>query len=358
MMNRLTLFSLLTLVVIIAATVFVNLRAPQTEKEKPLFFPELAGKIETVSHISIKTFDETINLSRTNETWGIDEFDAYPALPDKVKSTVLGAADLRLNAPKTALERLYPRLGVEGPIADESTSTLLTLKDANMNSIVEVIVGKPRRSSAAQSTPGLYVRLPEDEQSYLVDGVLDISAIKTDWIERSILDIPSEEIQSVKIDHTDGDTFTLFKQEKGQEKFQLENMPAGKKLAPDILINRFGSLLEDIQIIAAKNKTSLETASDTIRARITTFDGLLVDITALEYDDFPYAIFSFAFDESLIAEQDGDIDSVKIQQYVDGLNSKLSEWAFEIQPFKYDILKKRSDRIVRDDRQNFSADEE
>ncbi len=358
MMNRLTLFSLLTLIVIVAAAVFVNLRAPQSEKEKPLFFPELSESIEAVSHISIKSFDETINLSRSGETWGIDEFDGYPALPDKVKSTVLGAADLRLNAPKTALERLYPRLGVEGPIADESTSTLLTLKDANMDSIVEVIVGKPRRSSAAQSTPGLYVRKPQDEQSYLVDGVLDVSAVSTDWIERTILDIPSEEIKSVRVDHADGDTYTLFKKEKGQEQFELENLPAGKKLAPEILINRFGSLLEDIQISAARKKAVFQEETNTIRTRIRTFDGLLVDITALEYDDFPYAIFNISFDESFIASsEDEEINGDKIRQFASNLNSRLSEWAFEIQAFKYDILKKRSDRVIRDDNQSLSIEE-
>ena len=111
--------------------------------------------------------------------WGIDEFDGYPALPDKIKSTVLGAADLKINAPKTALPRLYHRLGVEGPEFEDTTSLLLTLADSNKNKIIEVIVGKPRLSSSAKNTSGLYVREPEKEKSYLVNGVLNISAIKT-----------------------------------------------------------------------------------------------------------------------------------------------------------------------------------
>ena len=125
MYKKLSIFTLVTVAVIIAAAIFASMRAPQTAKEKPLFFPELKQSIENVSHIEIKSFDDTINLVRDKNTWGIAEFDGYPALPDKVKSTVLGTADLKLNAPKTALKRLYPRLGVEGPIADESTSKLL-----------------------------------------------------------------------------------------------------------------------------------------------------------------------------------------------------------------------------------------
>ena len=269
--NKLTLLTLITVIVIIMAAVFVNLRAPQSGIEKPPFFPELSNKIEEVNHISIKGYAESINLSQKNNVWGIDEFDGYPALPDKVKSAVLGAADLKINAPKTKMERLYHRLGVEGPESEDTTSLLLTLKDGNNENIINVIVGKPRRSSAAQSSPGLYVRKPEEEQSYLVDGVLDITAVKTEWIDRSLFDIPSEGIQSVHISHDDGDSFKLFKSGKGQELFDFENMPAGKKLGPEILINRFGTILEDMQISAARSENAFETPADAIKVEINTF---------------------------------------------------------------------------------------
>ena len=146
MFNKLTILTLITVIVIITATVFVNLRAPQSEIEKPYFFPELTNRIENVNHISIKGYAESINLSQKNNVWGIDEFDGYPVLPDKVKSAVLGAADLKINAPKTKIERLYHRLGVEGPDVEDTTSLLLTLKDSNNENIIEIIVGKPTLS--------------------------------------------------------------------------------------------------------------------------------------------------------------------------------------------------------------------
>ena len=124
---------------------------------------------------------------------------------------MLGAADLKINASKTALPRLYHRLGVEGPEVEDTASLLLTLSDSNQNKIIEVIVGKPRLSSSAKNISGLYVRDPEKEKSYLVDGVLDISAIKTDWIKRSLFDIPAEAVKSVSVSHADGDSYTLYK---------------------------------------------------------------------------------------------------------------------------------------------------
>ncbi len=348
--NKLIVLTLITVVVIIAASVFVKLRAPQSGKERAAFFPGLSSEIEAINHISIKGYAGSINLSRVNDSWVVDEFDGYPALPDKVKSTVLGTADLKINAPKTKLPRLYNRLGVEGPEVEDSTSLLLSFKDAERNSIVEMIVGKLRLSSASQSTPGLYIRKPNDEQSYLVDGVVDITASKTDWIERSIFDIPAEAIRAVRVEHADGDTYTLFKNEKGQEQFSLENLPAGKKLASELIISRYGSILQDIQINGARSKEKLQKQENSINVLIHTFEGTVVELVAFEYDDIPYGSFEFRFDESLLT---GDEDQEKIdgvKAYVSNMNAQTLNWWYEIPPFKYDVIKKRSASIMRNNK--------
>lgn len=353
--NKLIVLSLITVCVIIAATIFVNLRAPQSEKDKPPFFPELSDQIESVSHISIKGYATSINLSRINNVWVIDEFDNYPALPDKVKSAVLGAVDLKINAPKTALPRLYHRLGVEGPDVEDTTSLLLTLEDTEKNKLVDVIVGKPRRSSASQSTPGLYVRKPDEDLSYLVDGVIDISAIKTDWIERTLFDIPAEAIKSVRIDHADGDTFTLFKEEKGQEQFELQNLPFGKKLASELIIKRFGSLLQDMQISGARSQEKFEVQGNKIQAQVVTFEGIIANITTFLHDDVPYASFEFRYDDALLEEDKSKAEDVKA--FIGNLNARTLGWWFEIPEFKYDVLKKRSNIVMRDSGETFLKEE-
>jgi uncharacterized protein DUF4340 len=348
--NKLIVLTLVTVAVIIAASVFVKLRAPQSEKERAAFFPGLASEIEAINHMSIKGYAGEVNLSRINDVWVIDDFDGYPALPEKVKSTVLGVADLKINAPKTTLPRLYNRLGVEGPEVEDSTSLLLSLKDAENNNIVEMIVGKLRLSSASQSTPGLYIRNPDDEQSFLVDGVVDITASKTDWIERSLFDIPAEAIRAVRVEHADGDSYTLFKNEKGQEQFSLENLPSGKKLASELIISRYGSILQDIQINGARSKEKLQKQENSINVLIHTFEGTVIELVAFEHDDIPYGSFEFRFDESLLA---GDEDQEKIdgvKAYVSNMNAQTLNWWYEIPPFKYDVIKKRSNSIMRNDK--------
>jgi len=385
--NKLIVLSLITITVIVAATIFANLRAPQSEKQKVSFFPELTKKIESVNHISIKGYNDSINLTRKNDAtgkpsgnWGIDEFDGYPALPDKIKSTVLGAADLKINAPKTALPRLYHRLGVEGPEFEDTTSLLLTLADSNKNKIIEVIVGKPRLSSSAKNTSGLYVREPEKEKSYLVNGVLNISAIKTNWIKRSLFDIPAEAVKSVSVNHADGDSYTLYKNEKGQEYFELEDTPNNQELASELIINRFGTILQDLQISGARSSTILpldpgyclgdncpggETRNDVFATnsltreldstiKVMTFEGIVVRIRSFKHDGIAYASFKFSYNEEIGKNNNKEeVKNEDIKTYIANLNLDTTTpmrtpWWFEIPEFKYDIIKTRSDKITRD----------
>ena len=340
--NKLIALSLITITVIVAATIFANLRAPQSEKQKASFFPELTKQIESVNYISIKGYNDSINLTRKNDIWGIDEFDGYPALPEKIKSAVLGAADLKINAPKTALPRLYHRLGVEGPEVEDTASLLLTLS-------IEVIVGKPRLSSSAKNTSGLYVRDPEKEKSYLVDGILDISAIKTAWIKRSLFDIPAEAVKSVSVTHADEDMYVLFKNEKGQEKFELKNMPIGKELASELIINRFGTILQDLQISGAKSKETLNGEKNSIQVKIITFEGIIGNIIALKYNDVAYASFKFSYDEEIVKNNnEEEVKNEDVKTFITNLNSNIENWWFEIPEFKYDIIKTRSNKITRD----------
>ena len=361
--NKLIALSLVTITVIVAATIFANLHAPQSDKQKASFFPELIKQIESVNYISIKGYNDSINLTRKNDIWGIDEFDGYPALPEKIKSAVLGAADLKINASKTALPRLYHRLGVEGPEVEDTASLLLTLSDSNQNKIIEVIVGKPRLSSSAKNTSGLYVREPEKEKSYLVDGVLDISAIKTDWIKRSLFDIPAEAVKSVSVSHADGDSYTLYKNEKGQEYFELEDMPNNQELASELIINRFGTILQDLQISGARllddepgrkgNEANVFAINSLTRLdstiKVMTFEGIVVRITSFKHDGIAYASFKFSYDEEIGKNNnEEEVKNEDVKTYIANLNLDTKNWWFEIPEFKYDIIKTRLNKITRD----------
>lgn len=345
--NRLIILAVITLIVVGVAGVFVKLRTPQAPPEKALLFPELASKLREVSAIDIAGQTESISLSRKGDDWVIDDFDGYPALPETVKSTVIGVSELRIVAPKTADPQLYPRLGVEDPSSPDATSLLLTLKDGDDNILAGLIVGHPRKSRAAEDKPGLYIRKPDAKQSYLVEGLLNLSAEKSRWFERTLFDIQSANISRVKIDHADGDAYSVFKSEKGRDDFELEPVPAGKQATSTIILNKFGSLLREFHSNSVHAQENISRPDSWVDARISTFEGLVVDIRAFEAEGIGYAAFNFDYDQANVAAEDPST-SEEFQALVDGLNQRLAGWIFEIPDFKYEVLSRSSASLLVD----------
>ena len=352
--SRLVILSIITLCVIIAAGNFVKSRAPQSQKEKELFFPGLSEKLDEVAAIEVNGYQGSVSLSRQGNDWVIDDFDGYPALPEKVKSAVIGVSELRIVAPKTADSQLYPRLGVEDPSIENSTSLLVTLEDSDDNVLASLIAGSARRSLAAEDKPGLYIRKPDSKQSYLVEGRLDVSAFKTDWFERTLFDIQSAKVSRVEIRHSDGDVYSVYKSDKGQDDFELEPVPEGKQAGSAVLLNKFGSLLQGFQANGAHGRENVDEPDESVDAAVSTFEGLTAGIHAFQKDGIAHATFTFAFDqpesedegtEDEGAEDEGAEDFAAL---VAELNQRLSGWVFEIPAFKYDVLKERSASLLAD----------
>ena len=290
--NTLIILAAVTLLVAILAVIVTDFRALQQQKEKPLLFPALSSQLDKVASIEIKSDIDSISLSRHQNSWTIDEFAGYPALLEKVKATVIGVSELRIIAPKTADKARYDRLGVEGLGVAGSPSLYLTLKDSDDAVLADLIVGLPRSSRAAENSPGLYVRRPDDAQSYLVEGLLAISADKRDWFERLLFDIPMADIHSVSVSHSDGDTYTIAKSDPDQADFVLAPVPQGKKARSAVILNKLGSLLQGFHAEAVHKADAIPNTDNPIAVVVKTFAGLVAHIRFFNMSSAPMHLLS------------------------------------------------------------------
>ena len=74
-------------------------------------FPQLMSVINDVAEMIVETKEQTITLVRGEKRWSVKEKDGYRADMEKVKSALVGLAELRLQDPKTKNPELYDRLG-------------------------------------------------------------------------------------------------------------------------------------------------------------------------------------------------------------------------------------------------------
>lgn len=355
--NRRVIIIALTVIVVIAAVIVSQHRAPQTSREKTRLFPELAEKINDVSELVIRDSETTLTVQRVSGKWGIAEADGYPALVDDVKQAVLAVSDLEIVSEKTSNPDLYERLGVEDPDSKGATSHLLTLK-SNGEELAQLIVGKTRRSKSASSAPGLYVRLPGKQRALLAEGRLAVSADIIQWIKRDIINIEGDRVRTVHIQPTGAQEASLERNDPGDD-LTLQNIPEGKEQQSEYLISRMATILENIYVDGVKKEDGINFAGPDSIINVTTFDGLEADIEVVESGDHTYARFSFAAQDggavneetaNEVSTETGINEELKVtpEQEAETLNRLVEGWAYRLSTSKAELFNQSLSDLVRE----------
>lgn len=357
MKNRHIIVVLMTVIVVAAAVFVSQQRAPQTSREKTALFPELAERVNDVSELVVRDGQSTLTVRRVSDNWSIAEADNYPALVDKVKQTVLAVSDLQVIAGKTDNPDLYKRLGVEDPDSKGATSHLLTLAK-NGDVLAELVVGKTRRSKSATGAPGLYVRIPDQQQALLVDGRLSVSADIIDWIKRDIINIEGDRVNAVRL-RPAGGTEVVLNRDQPADDLALQNIPEGKEQESEYLVGRMASVLENIYVEGVKKENSIDFSTPDSSIGVTTFDGLTADIEVVKSGENTFARFSFAAQETgMVGGETADETSAETGaeeeteptpgQEAETLNSLVHGWAYRLSASKAELYNQTLSDLVRD----------
>ena len=357
MKNRYAIVAILTVIVVVAAVLVSEQRAPQTSREKAALFPELAGRINEISKLVVRDDQHTLTVQRISGNWGIAEADAYPALIDTVKQAVLAVADLKVVAGKTDNPDLYKRLGVEDIDSQGATSTMLTL-DADGDELAGLIVGNSRRSKSAVSAPGLYVRIPGRPQALLVEGRLSVSADIIQWIKRDIINIEADRVNAVRLQPADETEVNLSRDDPADD-LVLQDIPAGKEQASEYLISRMATVLENVYVDGVRKADNIDFSSPAAVLEVTTFDGLTASIDVVQSEEQSYARFSFAAQAGASAgaevaddaspeagtEEEGKLTP---EQEAETLNDLLQGWAYQLSTSKAELYGQTLADLVRE----------
>ncbi len=146
-MNRRSfiILSVLTVAVAGAAGVSIVLNRssdPGGALGKP--FPNLINRVNDIQKVIIHQGESTLTLARAGAGWSLEERNAYPVRPEKVREAVLGLAQLELLERKTNRPERYKALDLGDPEADGARSKLFTLWTRTAAKL-------PRSSSASRN---------------------------------------------------------------------------------------------------------------------------------------------------------------------------------------------------------------
>lgn len=339
--QKLVVLTALTIVVIVIATLFSQSRAPQTTIEKETLFPELAGKINDVMRIEIKSSEkrDVILQKMEDGLWVLESADNYPAQFDKIKDVVVSLSQLKILATKTDNPKLYPDLGVEGPETENTSSLLLTLSDQSGATLATLIVGKPRKSSTGSTRPNLYVRKANVKNALLVEGYLQLKPDNNGWYERNVIHIPTSRIQSVNIVKSTGDHLTMNKRSEGDTGFKVIE---GKTTSPSVLLTKLGTFFEDMHVEGVHAANNFEFPDDTTITTFKTFNGLVITVKNILSDGKAFAHFSFTTattSKNAVNEiSENNPQAISVEEESRHGNEIMSNWVYEIPEFKFETL--------------------
>jgi hypothetical protein len=278
-----------------AAWLISKERAPTIDIDKPRLYPDLEARLNDVARLEVTSTTDSTVIVRRDGDWLLENRDGYRAAFEKVKRAAVLLAGLRVIEGKTSRPELYPKLEVEDVTVEDAKSTLFTLKDANDAVIASLILGKRRFAAAPGGAAMRYVRRAGEAQAWLVEGELDVSARTPDWMERSLLDIDSDRVREVRIEHPDSPPVVVSRADAEAEDFELADIPKGRKVRSPTTLTSLASALAGLQLddVAAAGSLARPPASGTI-VTYRTFDGLEVRVTLHEADDKTHAAFAFA----------------------------------------------------------------
>ncbi|HEY0184658.1 MAG TPA: DUF4340 domain-containing protein [Rhodopila sp.] len=280
-----------------------------------LMFPGLAPKLRDLARIEIThQGKQTVIEKRSDGGWGIASMHNYPVQEAKLRGMLTGLTELVLAEPRTSDPAEFGRLGLDDPNGTGSSADLLRLVDTAGTPILAVIVGHRRVRSQANVPEEVYVRRPDENQSWLAEGSLQVDADPSVWLDRNVMNIAHDRIVSVAV----GDQALVFARQDG--KFALAK-PADHPKLEDYKVDDVARALELLTFQEVKADAD---APGTVagQAVFTTDDGLAVTATVLHADKDVWARFAVS------------ASSDKVKEEAARINGRVAGWTYQIGSWK------------------------
>ena len=352
--------------VAVGAVFFVERESSTTDDGGEAVFPALLEQVNSVDRIRVTGNEGAFTLARDGDRWVVEEKERYAADPDRVHKLLLGAAGMKRVEPKTSNPELYPKLWLEDPSGEDAKSVRFELENASGTALADWVLGDRRPSKSDASRTELFIRVADNPMAWLVEGSVPGGPTIIAWVDRMVARIDRERLRDVEVVHAGGATVVVNRPGPADTDFSLQGVPADRETDSQYRVNDIGRLLEDLRFEDVARSSSLDfSGSVDKRVRITTFDGLRVDLETVMRNGEAWAQLRAEVDEALVktsgdgadASSDGDAETKKtsgvllalddVRAEAERLNARWKGWAYELPSFKRDYIAKRMDELTR-----------
>jgi hypothetical protein len=284
-----------------------------------LMFPGLAPQLQQAAKIEVMHQGKTMVIATHGDSWGLVDRGGYPVQAAKLRGMLTALTELRLVEPRTTDPSEFARLGLEDPSGKDATSSLLRVLDASGKPLVAVIVGHRRVRTQGNVPEQVFVRRPDDNQTWLAEGSLEVSADPQLWLDRDIMNIDHARVASVAV--TRGDATLEFALD-GQK--LVLKAPADHAKLDDYKVDDIDRGLELLTFQDVQ--TDKDPVGDKIGQTVFTMsDGMTVTATVFQGGKDIWVRFAAAGTD-------------KTKDEADKLNTRLAGWTYQLGAWKQKAL--------------------
>lgn len=280
-------------------------------------FPGLAAALPAAARVEITHLGTQLVLTRGADGWTIPAHGGYPVDGASMRTLLGQLAALRLMEPRTADAGQFGRLGLEPVTSPDAAGTLIRVLDAGGKTLASVILGhdvpKPEGQGADED---MYVRRPEAGPSWLAHPMVEASADWHDWARQTLLDVRADDVTHIMSQRGDAPAIEVARQDG---KLVL-TAPAEHPPLDQFKIDDMGRALSSLEMLDVRPAADLH-GTKLGKTAMTTEQGMTVTADVA---------------------QDGSAIWLTLSAHGDGtaadaattIQSHLSGWAFQVQPWK------------------------
>jgi hypothetical protein len=274
--RKANLFKLLLAAAALAAAAFVALaieaRSSRPDLASGPVVPGLAETISGAQRITVTSAEASYRIERTQRGWAMRDRGDFPVLASRLAQLTEGMQGLQFVRRMTNDPAKHERLGVGDP-RQGGRGILVQVEDGQGAFLVNLILGVEPN--------GLYVRRPDQNQTWAARGELpplrDIAA----WLELRPLSLQADEIARVEITPAEGGAYILARETPELGDFMLVS-PRVAALAPSAVTST-AERITQLSPIDVQTAPAIQ-GPPRARLRIVTYDGVAIEGELIESD--------------------------------------------------------------------------
>ena len=305
------------------------------------FFPALdARAVNAVDRIRVTAGGKSFTLERKAGKWVAREKGGYPATFSKVKEALVSLSRLKQFERKTSDPARYDKLDLEDPAKKGAASKRLTAFTGD-RTVADVIVGKSNSKEILFGRSLVYVRLPNDKQSWLAVGDPKLAAEIGDWLDRSIFDVKTGRIGEVVQTGAGAAEVIVGKDRPDDAEFTLRNKPAGREIKGERFLRYIGESLDNLTLEDVKPAGKVDFAGKAAGGAVfRTFDGLVVTVKLArtgkpDEDDKYWMTFEAGVDEAALLKEKpkkgSDLKAADaVRKEAAAIDARTAAWAYKV----------------------------